>query len=68
MDKDKKRPPGRNGGRKKCERFGDAFNFKDTASAADLQEIRRNYLSRRHRLAPGLAAVVAPLFFGEATR
>ena len=63
MDKETKRPPGRNGGRGNIERFGDAFNFRDTATAADLQEIRRNYLARRHRLAPNMAAAMAGLAF-----
>lgn len=63
MITDKKRPPGRNGGRGKIERFGDAFNHQNTASHTDLQVLRVAFLARRHRLAPAFAAAVAGLAF-----
>ncbi len=51
------------------ERLGGAFDNENTKNQDFLQAYRRNYLSRRHRLAPSIAAAVAGLAFTvEATK
>ena len=66
MDKETKRPPGRNGGRIMEIKPGGKIDIENTKTPVFLQEYRAAFLARRCRLSPGFAAVVAPLLFGEA--
>lgn len=63
MDKERKRPPGRNGGRDMQIIPGRNIYTQDTENVLDLQVIRASFLARRHRLAQAFAAVVAGLAF-----
>ena len=68
MNKDKKRPPGRNGGRIMEIIPGRNIYTQDTGNVLDLQVIRASFLARRHHLAPNMAAAVARLVFEGAPR
>ena len=63
MDKETKRPPGRNGGRIMQIIPGRNISNQNTENPCNLQHLRAAFLSRRHRLAPNMAAVVAGLAF-----
>lgn len=50
----------------KIEQLGGRLDFSNTAKHCSIQDYRRNYLLRRYRVTPTMAAAVAPFLFREA--
>lgn len=63
MAQKRESPPGGTGGAQNCHSLAAFERSEHNPPSRSLQDLRAAFITRRHRLAPGMAAAVAGLAF-----